>query len=95
MPLFIVSFRAKIDREVFLIMASSHPGCRMLFVLVFDLDVLLNYLGNISSWVLLVITVGPNSMFKLIPNENQVQAIGTLIGLWEKSLSEVHSDHDV
>ena len=58
----------------------------MLFVMVSDLDALLNYFVNIGFLVLLVITVGLNCMFKLIPSGSPDLIIGTLIAL----LARIH-----
>ena len=80
------SFRVKLDREVFLSEAKLIQESPTLFVMVFDLDALLNYFVNIGFLVLLVIIVGRNCMFKLIPSGSPDLIIGTLIAL----LARIH-----
>ena len=82
--LFIMSFRVKLDREAYLIMARFYQGFHMLFAQVFNLDALSSCSENICFLDFLEIIVGYNSMFKLTLSDNQDQTIGIQIDLLEK-----------
>ena len=74
----------KQDRGGYLIEERIQQGCLIVFVQGLGLDVWLNCLGNIFSWVLGGPTIGPDFMFKLILSGNQDLITGTPIGLWVK-----------
>ena len=79
-------FQSKTRQGGYLIGARIQQGCLIVFVQGLGLDVWLNCLGSIFSWVLGGPTIGPDSMFKLILSGSQDLIIGTPIGLWVKIL---------
>ena len=77
-------FQSKTRQGGYLIMARIQQGYLIVFVQGLGLDVWLNCLGNIFSWVLGGPTISPDSMFKLILSVSQDLITGTPIGLWVK-----------
>ena len=77
-------FQSKTRQGGYLIGGKIQQGCLIVFVQGLGPDVWLNCLGNISSWVLGGLTIGPDSMFKLIQSGSQDLITVTLIGLWVK-----------
>ena len=73
------------------IMARSHQGSHILFVLVFALTALLNYIESICFLDLLEVIFGQNAMFKLTLSSSRGQIIGIPINQLAKHTGQVHS----
>ena len=79
-------FQSKTRQGGYLIEGKIQQGSPIVFVQGSGLGAWLNYLGNISFWVPGGLTIGPDSMYKLILSGNQDLTIGTQIGLLGKIL---------
>ena len=77
-------FQSKTRQGGYLIGAKIQQGCLIVFVQGLGPDVWLSCLGNIFFWVLGVLTIGPDSMFKLTQSGSLDLITGTPIGLWVK-----------